>query len=198
MIRAADILDTIFMSRVERNQSLYEDMFEEEDKQSRKRAGRVLCVAGISLMILVIAACLCLIMPRVAGYEGYVVVSGSMEPTIPVGSIIYSKKTDPELLQTGDIIVFINETRGTTPITHRVVTNDPSTGTITTKGDANEHEDINPVTYDRVIGKVSSHVPRIGFTVAMFTTVLGKIIAVLLLLEGWLLNEIGKRLKQRS
>ena len=198
MIRAADILDTIFMSRVERNQSLYEDMFEEEDKQSRKRAGRVLCVAGIALMILVIAACLCLIMPRVAGYEGYVVVSGSMEPTIPVGSIIYSKKTDPELLQTGDIIVFINETRGTTPVTHRVVTNDPSTGTITTKGDANEHEDINPVTYDRVIGKVSSHVPRIGFTVAMFTTVLGKIIAVLLLLEGWLLNEIGRRLKQRS
>lgn len=198
MIRAADILDTIFMSRPENNHSQYEDMFDSKKKRSNKTAGHILCVAGIAIMILVVAACLCLIIPRIAGYEGYVVVSGSMEPTIPVGSVIYSKKTEPELLQTGDIIVFINETRGTTPITHRVVSNDPSTGTITTKGDANENEDINPVTYDRVIGKVAAHAPRIGFTVAMFTTVMGKIIGVLLLLEGWLLNEIGKRLKQRS
>lgn len=198
MIRTADILDTIFMSRVERNQSLYEDMFEENNRRTHKTAGRVLRAAGIALMVLVASACLSLIIPRLAGYEGYVVVSGSMEPTIPVGSLIYSQQTDPALLKTGDVIVFIDEARGTTPITHRVVTNDPSTGTIITKGDANQSEDINPVTYDNVVGKVAAHVPRIGFTVAMFTTVLGKIIAALLLLEGWLLNEIGRRLKLRD
>ncbi|MBR6834535.1 MAG: signal peptidase I [Oscillospiraceae bacterium] len=198
MIRTADILDTIFMSRVERNQSLYEDMFEENNRRTHKTAGRVLRAAGIALMVLVASACLSLIIPRLAGYEGYVVVSGSMEPTIPVGSLIYSQQTDPALLKTGDVIVFIDEARGTTPITHRVVTNDPSTGTTITKGDANQSEDINPVTYDNVVGKVAAHVPRIGFTVAMFTTVLGKIIAALLLLEGWLLNEIGRRLKLRD
>ena len=186
------------MSRVERNQSHYEDMFEEKNKQNRKPAGRILCAAGIALMVLVAAACLSLIIPRLAGYEGYVVVSGSMEPTIPTGSIIYSKQTDPALLEPGDIIVFKDEAHGTTPITHRVVTNDPSARTITTKGDANENEDINPVTYDSVVGKVAAHVPRIGFTVAMFTTVLGKIAAALMLLEGWLLNEIGRRLKLRD
>ena len=149
-------------------------------------------------MVLVAAACLSLIIPRLAGYEGYVVVSGSMEPTIPTGSIIYSKRIDPVTLQTGDIIVFTDEARGTTPITHRVVINDHSAGTITTKGDANENEDINPVTFDSGVGKVAAHVPRIGFTVAMFTTVLGKIAAALMLLEGWLLNEIGRRLKMRD
>lgn len=183
------------MSRVERNQSLYEDMFEERTKRSHKPAGRLLCAAGIALMALVASACLSLVIPRLAGYEGYVVVSGSMEPTIPTGSIIYSKQIDPALLETGDIIVFIDEARGTTPITHRVVTNDPSTGSIITKGDANESEDINPVTYDNVVGRVEAHVPRIGFIVAIFTTALGKIVAALLLLEGWLLNEIGRRLK---
>ena len=198
MIRAADILDTIFMSGVGNNRSQYEDIFEEKNKRSHKIAGRALCVAGITLIVLIASACLSLIVPRLAGYEGYVVVSGSMEPNIPTGSVIYSKKTDPALLQTGDVIVFVNEARGTTPITHRVVTNDPSTGTIITKGDANEFADMNPVTYDEVIGKVAAHVPRIGFPVAMFTTVLGKIVAALLLLEGWVLNEIGRRLKLRS
>ena len=198
MIRAADILDTIFMSGVGNNRSQYEDIFEEKNKRSHKIAGRALCVAGITLIVLIASACLSLIVPRLAGYEGYVVVSGSMEPNIPTGSVIYSKKTDPALLQTGDVIVFADEARGTTPITHRVVTNDPSTGTIITKGDANEFADMNPVTYDEVIGKVAAHVPRIGFPVAMFTTVLGKIVAALLLLEGWVLNEIGRRLKLRS
>ena len=198
MIRAADILDTIFMSGVGNNRSQYEDIFEEKNKRSHKIAGRALCVAGITLIVLIASACLSLIVPRLAGYEGYVVVSGSMEPNIPTGSVIYSKKTDPALLQTGDVIVFADEARGTTPITHRVVTNDPSTGTIITKGDANEFADMNPVTYDEVIGKVAAHVPRIGFPVAMFTTVLGKIVAALLLLEGWVLNEIGRRLKFRG
>ena len=198
MIRAADILDTIFMSGVGNNRSQYEDIFEEKNKRSHKIAGRALCVAGITLIVLIASACLSLIVPRLAGYEGYVVVSGSMEPNIPTGSVIYSKKTDPALLQTGDVIVFADEARGTTPITHRVVTNDPSTGTIITKGDANEFADMNPVTYDEVIGKVAAHVPRIGFPVAMFTTVLGKIVAALLLLEGWVLNEIGRRLKLRT
>ena len=198
MIRAADILDTIFMSGVGNNHSQYEDIFEEKNKRSHKIAGRALCVAGITLIVLVASACLSLIVPRLAGYEGYVVVSGSMEPNIPTGSVIYSKKTDPALLQTGDVIVFADEARGTTPITHRVVTNDPSTGTIITKGDANEYADLNPVTYDGVIGKIAAHVPRIGFPVAMFTTVIGKIVAALLLLEGWVLNEIGRRLKLRT
>ena len=120
-------------------------------------------------MVVVVASCLILVIPKLAGYDAYVVVSGSMEPNIPVGSIVYSKETDPAQLQTGDVIVFIMPSRGTTPITHRVVSNDTNKGEIVTKGDANEHEDAAPVTYDNVIGKVAAHIPRVGFTAAMFT-----------------------------
>ena len=165
----------------------------EVTEKGSKAAKRVLSLLGVVLILSVVAACLSLTIPKFMGYSGYIVVSGSMEPTIPVGSIVYSKPSDPALMRAGDVIVFTDESRGTTPITHRIVTNNPMTGIITTKGDANENEDINPVNYDNVLGRVEAYVPRIGYTAAMFTSRLGKVVAVLLLLEGWLLMEIGRR-----
>ena len=197
MIRTADIFDVIDMSRVERNQDKYIEN-ETDNGRSGLMIGRILSAAGTVIMALVVAACLGLVIPKVAGYEGYVVVSGSMEPAIPVGSIVFSKETDPSTLQTGDIIVFVDESRGTTPITHRVVSNDTAAGTIVTKGDANEREDLNPVTYSNVIGKVEVHIPGAGAYAALITTALGKVILILLLLEGWLFKEIGRRLKIRA
>ena len=186
------------MSRVERNEPLYRMNEADKDQRASRIAGRFLSTVGIILMVIVVAACLCLVIPKIAGYESYVVVSGSMEPAIPVGSIVYSEKTDPALLKAGDVIVFIDATRGSTPITHRVVSNNTGTSKVITKGDANANEDVNPVTYESIMGKVKAHIPRIGFTVAMFSTALGKLVAALIMLESWLLTEIGGRLVKRS
>ena len=196
MIRIEDIAGAIDMSRVERNLDTYEENEVRAKRKGTAVAGRILNAVGIVLMVVVLAACLSLVIPRIAGYDAYVVVSGSMEPNIPVGSIVYSKETDPALLRSGEVIVFVDPARGETPITHRVVSNNPFTATIITKGDANEHEDVNPVAYDNVIGVVSAHIPRIGFTAAMFTSKLGKLVAAMILLEAWLLTEIGRRLKR--
>jgi len=106
MIRTADIFDVIDMSRVERNQDIYREN-ETDNGRSGLMIGRILSAAGTVIMALVVAACLALVVPKIAGYEGYVVVSGSMEPAIPVGSIVFSKETDPSTLQTGDVIVFV-------------------------------------------------------------------------------------------
>ena len=166
-------------------------------KKNGTDTGRhILGMIGNVLMVFVFAACLSIVIPRLLGYDAYVVVSGSMEPNIPVGSLVYSHKEDPASLQTGDVIVFVDPARGTTPITHRVVSNDTAAGTIKTKGDANEGEDINPATYDNVLGKVAAHVPRAGFIAAMLTSKLGKVIIVLLLLEAWLLIEVSRRSKR--
>lgn len=185
------------MSDMEPNEALSNGNENETkaDMKGRNAFGRLLRVTGIILMLIVICACLSLIIPKAAGYEAYVVVSGSMEPNIPVDSLVYSKKTDPALLRAGDVIVFRDATRGTTPITHRVVSNNPFTGTIITKGDANAQQDANPVSYDDVVGKVKMHIPRIGSITAMFSSTFGRIIAVLILLEAWLLMEIGRRLR---
>ena len=198
MIKTVDIIRAIDMSRVERNEPIYRMNEADQDQRVVRIAGRFLSTVGIILMVIVVAACLCLVIPKIAGYESYVVVSGSMEPAIPVGSIVYSEETDPALLSTGDVIVFRDATRGSTPITHRVVSNDPVTGIVITKGDANVNEDANPITYDNILGKVKAHLPRIGFTVAMFSTTLGKLVAALIMLESWLLTEIGGRLVRRT
>lgn len=197
------------MSRVERNQALYTENIEspkpekssessKAEKRQTSKTGKFLIAAGRLVMLVVVAACLSLVIPHFIGYETYVVVSGSMEPNIPVGSIVYSKKADPAALQTGDVIVFVDPARGTTPITHRVVTNDTAAGTIVTKGDANEAEDVNPATYDNIKGKVAVHIPRMGFVASALTSFLGKLVAILMLMEAWLLIEIGNRLKIRS
>ena len=60
--------------------------------------GIILNIIGTAIIIAVIILCLMLTVPRFAGYTGYCVLTGSMEPTIPVGSLIYSKPTDPALL----------------------------------------------------------------------------------------------------
>ena len=134
MERALNILSGIDMGRVERNQAIYKENEEFEEVETAEAVevkdtakgsgflGRFLGVVGIALILVVVLACLSLIIPKIAGYSGYVVVSGSMEPTIPVGSIVYSKPSDPALMRAGDVIVFVDESRGPTPITHRIMT----------------------------------------------------------------------------
>ena len=162
------------------------------------RAGRLLKILGVVLIAAVAGACLCLVLPKIAGFDTYVVVSGSMEPAIPVGSLVYSKEADPATLSEGDVIVFKTKEHGDTPITHRVVSNDTAKGIIITKGDANAHEDAEPLMYENVVGRVVAHVPRVGFIAAMLASTLGRIVAGLLLIEGWFLIEIGRRQSARG
>ena len=166
-------------------------------KRGNKATGVLLSIMGIALMLAVVFACMCLVIPRIAGYDTYVVVSGSMEPAIPVRSIVFAKEKDPQLLQAGDVIVFVDPAISTTPITHRVVSNNTSDGTVITKGDANPAEDPDPITYDNIKGKVDAHVPRMGYVASMLTSFLGKAVAALLLIEAWLLIEIGRRIRAR-
>ena len=186
------------MSRVERNEQFYNEAEAPSAGKGRRTAGIILGSMGNLLMLMIVVACLGLAIPRFVGYDAFVVVSGSMEPAIPVGSLVFSKETDPAELQEGDIIVFKTAARGDTPITHRVVSNDTAAREIITKGDANEHQDKSPVTYENVVGKVGMHIPYVGYAASMITSTIGKIIALLILIEAWLLVEVGGRLKARK
>ena len=54
----------------------------------------------------IIAICVPLIVPKTMGYQLYTVVSGSMEPAVPTGSLVYIKYVEPGDIETGDIIAF--------------------------------------------------------------------------------------------
>lgn len=103
---------------------------------------------------------------RLFGLRAYVVLSGSMEPAYPTGSLIYVKKTDPSMLKEGDVISFkLNEN---TIATHRITAiikdeNDPTSIRFKTKGDANDVEDGSTVAGEDVAGVPVFTIPKLGY-----------------------------------
>lgn len=131
---------------------------------------------------------LAMAVPQLFGMQLFAITSGSMEPEIPTGSIVYTKKTEPASLQTGDIIVFASGADGGF-VTHRVARNDTGAGKVTTKGDANDVEDPMPVSYEQIFGKVNRHLPLLGFVAGRT----GKIVCLVLFLVFIGLMTLGQK-----
>ena len=115
---------------------------------------------------LVILLAIALVGVRLVGLQPYVVLSGSMEPTYHVGSLIYVKDVDYKELQVGDPITFmLNEN---TVATHRIIEvladeNDPDTIRYFTQGDSNDAPDGSSVHYKNIIGKPVFSIPYLGY-----------------------------------
>ncbi len=149
-----------------------------DKKKTKKRPVAAVCSSlGTVLLIMLVVACLPLTVPRVFGYQLYTVVSGSMEPAIPVGSLLYIQSAQPENMVPDDVIAFYGGRDSTAVITHRVVENREFMGEFITKGDANEKEDMEPVSYDNFIGKVRLAIPAAGKAAQVFSDTPGKIAA---------------------
>ena len=102
------------------------------------------CIFNAALFLMLIVA-MVLLLPGLFGIRPYVVYSGSMEPKIPTGAVVFTKEGaySPE---TGDIITFHNED---TVVTHRVVKNaDPI-----------------PVAKSQIIGRVVFCLPYLGYII---------------------------------
>ncbi len=169
------------------------------NRRGKKKSivGRICGVTGTMLIVAVIVLCSLLVFPEFFGFRMYNVISGSMEPEIRVGSLIYVQSTEPEGIEEKDIIAFFSSVEDGSIITHRVVKNGVVSGTFTTKGDANSSEDPTPVPYDNFIGKVVLTIPYLGEVLTIMTSFYGKIGAASLILLGAVLNLIGSRLKER-
>jgi len=109
-----------------------------------------------------VLVCLPITATRLFGYDAYSVVSGSMEPAIPTGSLVYVQETAPEDMKEDDVIAFYGAKDSNAIITHRVVENKVVMGEFITKGDANKTEDMNAVPYSNFIGKVVYTIPVLG------------------------------------
>ena len=114
------------------------------------------------IVYIVIAAYLLLVAPILLGWKPVMVLSGSMEPTYHVGSVIYYKAADFDDIQVGDAITF--HAGEDSLVTHRVVKRNEMERTFETQGDANDTKDSNPVPYDDVAGKASKiTIPYAGY-----------------------------------
>ena len=123
---------------------------------------KALSAVATVLLLAVMAVALPFSVPKLFGYQIYNVLTQSMEPAMPVGSAIYVKSCDPQALRQGEIITYrLSEATGLVQ-THRVVENDTQAKQLITKGDANALPDVDPVSYERVVGKVVVCIPVLG------------------------------------
>ena len=102
---------------------------------------------------------------RILGFQVFGVLTGSMEPTYPTGSLIYVKDVDPADLRVNDVITF--SISPNVIATHRIVElvpdeANPSIIRYRTKGDANDVVDASLVSANNIIGRVSFCVPGLG------------------------------------
>ena len=148
-------------------------------------------MTGSILLVTVILLCLPLTLPRILGLTVYTVVSGSMEPAIPVGSLVYVKEVEAAEVQEGEIIAFYSASGSGAVITHRVVKNQIVSGKFITKGDANETEDAMPIAYELLVGKVVLHIPVLGKILSILVTPIGKIGAACAVMLGVVLHVIA-------
>lgn len=140
--------------------------------------GFIVAVAG-----LLVASML----PIPGNIEIKIVKSGSMEPSIPTGSIVVVKPQ--EVYRVGDVITFGEDTKTQIPTTHRImeVAVGPS---YITKGDANEENDPNPVVNRDVIGKVIFHAPSVGYVLDFAKQPIGFVLLVAIPAAFVILEEI--------
>lgn len=136
------------------------------------------------ILVVLLALAAVLIVPVILGYTELAVLTGSMQPTIPVGSLIYVKEVEPSTLQVGDVVTY--QLEGDTMVTHRVVEVNPDEGYLVTQGDANEDPD-GQITFDRIVGKMDFHLPYLGYISMNIRTktgifaICGTLIAIILL-----------------
>ncbi len=140
------------------NKSLHERRRAINQKWSR--------VINIIIMVFVIFAAI-LVALRIAGYRTFTVMSGSMEPALPVGGLIYVRPVNYQDLKVGDVISFVANKENTV-VTHRIVNieideNDASVWRFRTKGDANVAADAQLVHYQNVLGTPIIAIPYLGY-----------------------------------
>lgn len=116
------------------------------------------------LCLLVVVAILFVLLPAVFASRLGVVYSGSMEPAMPVGTMVWMEPVDPAQIKVGDIIAFNPPWDPDVTVSHRVieVIEEPTLG-FYTRGDANEDPDFDVVPAEHVLARVSFNIPNLGY-----------------------------------
>ena len=147
--------------------------------QIPKKVKKIWDTVTTVLVVLVVVFAIFLMGSRLVGLQVFNVISGSMEPTYSVGDLLYVKEVDPDSVKVGDPITFVlNE--DLVVATHRVVAVDGQNRLFTTKGDANETEDAQPVHFNNLIGVPVFAIPLLGYVSAYIQSPPGMYVAIAL------------------
>jgi len=146
-------------------------------------------IINVTTTLIIVIGLIFLVLCAV-GITPYVVLSGSMEPKVPTGSLCFiNEHVKYESIKTGDVIAF--KMSDGTLVTHRAV--DKTEEGIITKGDANDANDLVVTTASNYVGKNIGSIPFAGYVVKTIQTTKGKIIlgtfVVVLFVLGFLMGD---------
>lgn len=118
---------------------------------------------------------------RVLGIDVLTILSPSMEPQYPTGSLIYLVDVDPSELRVNDVITFRLSPSMTA--THRIIelvpdAEDPTITRFRTKGDSNNAPDGSLVEYGDIVGKPVLCIPYLGYLAQYIQTPPGCYVAI--------------------
>jgi signal peptidase I len=115
------------------------------------------------------------IVPMFFGNRSLVITSGSMQPTIPIGSVVIVQPIPSKNLERGDIIAFNPTPDSAIPVVHRIVKIDTRKGTpyFTTRGDANATADPTEISLPATAWRQVYMVPFVGYVIAYATSPVG-------------------------
>lgn len=141
------------------------------------------------------------------GYKAFIVLSDSMSATdFDAGDLALVKEVDPATLQEGDIIAYISQNSANfgETVTHkirRLTTDANGKPGFVTYGTTTDTDDETVVTYEYVLGKYQTRIPKVGRFFQFLKTTPGYIVCilvpflVLILLEGIRCIGLFKRYK---
>lgn len=145
---------------------------------------RIRFLKGLSTALVVAAMVFAFLIAgiRIFGVQVYGVLTGSMEPSYPTGSLIYVKPVDAADLRVNDVITF-SISPGVIA-THRIVEvvwdeQRPGLLSYRTKGDANKDVDASLVSANNIIGKAMFAIPQLGYVANYIQQAPGIYIAIL-------------------
>ena len=158
-----------------------------------RRTLDVLLIAVILVVLATIA--IARIIPSVTGGSTFVVGGGSMEPTIPFGSVVIVTPVDTSDLHVGDV-VSMRVGKAEAVFTHRIVRLVPRDDGlwIETKGDNNAKPDPSIIPASTVVGRLQVSIPYAGYAVRLLSTGPGVLfllaIGVMILAGAWFLESL--------
>lgn len=126
--------------------------------------GQVLAWLVILGVVVILAAAV--VVPRLSGATPYTVLTGSMRPNYPPGTLVVTKPVDADRIRIGDVVTFQLVSGKPAVATHRVAEIVRTLGGETrfvTKGDANGFPDAEQVRGVQVRGKLWYSIPYLGY-----------------------------------
>lgn len=124
----------------------------------------IVAAAGVLLVAVVI--------PTLAGGTALTVLTGSMRPGLPPGTLIVIRPAEPKSLRIGDVVTYQIESGKPAVVTHRIVGvsfDGHGHRLFTTRGDANGSDDPRPVRTVQIKGEEWYSIPHLGWVNALLS-----------------------------